>query len=370
MSEDDIDLIGSEILIHGQGGIRARDIYTRDIGMDKFRRLINEPSYALQQDPDAWVKMRRDAIIRMCMQTRFKRTASAGFRVLPITDAEDDKLAAGIVEQALKLIPNFWQGRFNLAKADMRGSAYAIMTGGVRRWAPVTGEVAAKTLKKEPSKPWWMFKGIHDVDRYRFRIENKKSGREVMFYSIQDLRWNVLENPEWFIRHVHEDTEYSRGYGEGLMDPVYFMWYTKMMTLEHGLQGLDAWANGRVSVGVDGTIDASTNKTNQDVVDRWRAEVRHWLETNVMIHDKEDIVKMTDGPSTGHKMVTDFLAYADNAICRLLLGSVLPSGGTAGDKGGSQARAQTEADSTTEYLDPSRNNLSETLTSTLVPLWW
>lgn len=352
----------------GFGGTRARDLYTQDLRMDEFRRLIQEPSYALQQDPDAWVKMRRDAVIRMCMTTRFKRVASAGFRVLPITDADDDKFAASIVEQALALIPNFWMTRFNLAKADMRGTSYSLMTGNVCNWSPVVGDTADGSLRKDTPKPWWMFKGMHDVDRYRFRIQNTSSGREVMFYSVNDMSWQVLENPEWFIRHVHEDTEYGRGYGEGLMDPVYFMWYAKMVCLEKGLQGLDAWANGRAEVGVDGTIDASTGKTNQNIVERWRSEVRHWLETNVMVHAKEDEVKFHDGPSTGHQMVTGFLHYCDNSICRLMLGSDLPFGG--GESAGSFARAETEADTSVEYLQPSRGNLSETLTSSIIPLWW
>lgn len=351
------------------GGRRASEMYVRELAMDRWRQVLEDPSYALSQDPETWRRIQRDARFAFLIQARRRKTASSGWRIVPASDFEPDKLAAGIVEQALKEIPRFWSLRYNLAEADFRGSAYAAITGHLKPWAPLMGESSKGTLYKPATQEWWMFGKLCHVDRYRFRTKpHHDKPWERQLFSPARNAWEPLDHPEWFVRHLYEDSEGSRGFGAGLLDPLYFIWYTKMACLELGLQGVEAWANGRLEVAVDG-LRAPSGETNQAVVNAWKSTVRSWLRDHVLVHDERDNATMHDGPTQGHNMAVDFLSYCDNSASQLVLGSVLPFGGNEGGQG-SLARAEEEGDQSGEYLQPSRDLLAETLTDSVVHFWW
>lgn len=364
--EDDDN--GSTLI--GSGARRAQDQYVLNLAMDRHRQVLEDPSYALSQDPETWRRIRRDAHFAFLINARRAKVASQGWRIVPATDDAADRIAAGIVEQAIGKIPRFWSARFNLAAADFRGTAYAAITGGLRVWRPLVGAISAKTAPaKAAPREWWMFDRLVDVDRYRFRTIPDRTAatwtREL--FSPTRMRWEPLDNPEWYIRHAYEESEDSRGHGTGLLDPLYMIWYSKMTCLELGLQGVEAWANGRLEVMVDGLRDPS-GVTNQAVVNAWRSQVRSWVRDHALVHDKQDGVNVHPGPTQGAEMAVEFMRYCDNSASRLVLGAVLPFGGDQG--AGSLARAQEEAAQSDAYLQPSRELLSETITDSLVRFWW
>lgn len=367
-SWEDDDESGTTLI--GSGARQAQDQYVRELAMDRFRQVLDDPSYALSQDPETWRRIRRDAHFAFLIGARRSKCASRGWRIVPATEDPADRVAAGIVEQALRKIPRFWMTRYNLAAADFRGTAYAALTGQLRTWQPLVGLATGGTRPaKAAPREWWMFNRLVDVDRYRFRtIPNHQTGewkREL--FSPARGKWEPLEHPEWFIRHVFDDSEDSRGHGTGLLDPLYMIWYSKMTCLELGLQGVEAWANGRLDVAVDGMRDPS-GVTNQAVVNAWRAQVRNWVRDHALVHDAIDKVTMTDGPSQGSNMAVEFVRYCDNSASQLVLGAILPFGGDQG--AGSLSRAEEEGRQSDEYLQPSRELLGETLTDSLVQTWW
>jgi len=352
----------------GQGARRAAERYVRELAMDKWRSVLEDPSYALSQDPEAWRRIRRDAHFAFLIQTRRRKTASRGWRIVPATDDPVDRMAAGIVEQAVKKIPRFWNTRFALAEADFRGSAYAAITGQVMDWAPMLGLPSSQTPpQKLDRKQWWMFNRLPHVDRYRFRSVPRDGHFWPEIFSPRRGVWEPLQHPEWFIRHVYDEEEESRGHGTGLLDPLYMVWYSKMTCMELGLQGVEAWANGRITAAIDGLRDPS-GKTNATVAAAWRSAVRSWLRDHVLTHDERDKIEMHDGPTQGHNMAVDFMRYCDNSASQLVLGSVLPFGGDQGS--GSLARAEEEGDQSDEYIQPGRDSLGETLTDTIIRVWW
>lgn len=370
-SQDDVvdQEVGYDYYNYGEGSRRASELYTQDLGMDRWRQVVLDPSYALSQDPLAWQKIQRDAIFQFCIQTRRRKVASREFNIEPASELEVDRQAAEIVKQALKQIPRFWMVRYNLTDADFRGSAYAIMTGGYKIWRPVMGDAAQGTLVKTAGRLWWMFNRIADVDRYRFRMANTTDKRRIVeLKSIVRNSWEELRHPEWFLRHMYEDSEGAKGYGQGLLDALYFIHYTKMTCMEIGLQGVEAWANGRVEAAVDGLREAGTGKTNAAIATEWRKQVKYWMREHALVHDKLDEVNMHDGPTQGHNMALDFVNYCDSAACRLCVGSELPFGGNNGP--GSLARAKEEADQSDEYVQPSRDLLAETFSDQAITLWW
>ena len=356
-----------EFGIEGFGG-RSRiayELYGHSLVSDKFRPVVDDPSYALAQDPLAWEKINRDAIFSFLIQTRRRLVASTAFVFEGASDLEEDVLLASVLDQAFKRIPRFWMGRFNLTDADFRGSAYARMTFDQKLWGPVMGSKAE--LKRADREEWHLPQKLVDVDRYRFRLANEKGERIWQFRSIVRDRWEPLINPEFFIRHVYEDSERSRQYGVGILDSLYFIHYAKVVLFEIGLQGVEAWANGRLEVAIDGLRDASTGKTNVEIAASWKAAIRAWARDRTLVRDKTDEVKMHDGPTQGHNMAVDFLQYCDSAASRLILGAELPFGGNQG--GGSLARAIEEGDRSDAYVQPSRDLLAETLSDSLVPTY-
>ncbi len=367
-SWEDDDENGSTLI--GSGSRRAQDQYVRELAMDRYRQVLEDPSYALSQDPETWRRIRRDAHFAFLIGSRRSKCASRGYRLVPATDNAADRIAAGIVEQAIGKIPRFWMTRYNLASADFRGTSYAALTGGLQTWRPLVGLATGNAAPaKAAPREWWMFGKLCDVDRYRFRTVPDRTGngwkREL--FSPSRMAWEPLDNPEWFIRHVFDESEDSRGHGTGLLDPLYMIWYSKMTCLELGLQGVEAWANGRLEVSVDGLRDPS-GVTNQAVVNAWRSSIRSWVRDHALVHDKQDEAKMHDGPTNGSNMAIEFIRYCDNSASQLVLGAILPFGGDQG--AGSLSRAEEEARQSDEYLQPSREMLGETLTDSLVRLWW
>lgn len=325
---------------------------------------ISDPSYADIQDREIWWKIQRDAVIQHAIQTRRLSVAGTSWSLTPATDSEQDKLAASDMTELLSVIHRFGQSRFALTEAIFRGSSYAFIEG---KRDPLLLE------GDERPRNFFVPTGLKHVDRFRFRQRRVNDEPGVLkivwdFFSIQRERWEELQHPEWFIRHVHQNEEGSLNYGRGLLSSIYYMFWAKTIALSEGLAGLERWAQGLLIAEIDGAREGSTLKTNDDLVEQWITVLDKMRSKHVIVQDIRDKIRSVDGPSQGYQQVRDMLEYLDKSITQLILTSVLPTGG--GSDVGSNARAEVEAQSSEATFAFDRQSLAESIDHGLVAFVW
>lgn len=340
------------------------DRYPQDLSSVYGTLRIYDPSYALSRDPDIDDKILLDDVIAAGVAARKHRVAARTWTIEPAQDDPLNKRAASIVEAALKRIHQFGHARFNLADAVIKGRAYGY----------VNGRYQVERFGDGKPRMWWVPVGIEDIDRRRFRrMSRNVKGELSTWWEAWDIgtrRWNAIhaDAERALIRHVYDDDESNLGYGRGLMDSLYFTWRAKRVALEEGLNGLARWAQGLVIVSIDSLRDASTGKTNDALITGAIEQINKHRSKHVLVKGKEDEIEVVSGGMEGHQIVMDLIAYFDSCVTRLLMGSLLPTGG--GSNVGSNARAEVEDDASEALIQFDRTLLDDTLTRDLVtPVW-
>ncbi len=327
---------------------------------------IYDPSYALNRDFDVYEKIRRDPVIQHAFNYRKHLIAGRKWNVAPASDAKADIVAAGVVEQLLKRIFGFSQARFNLAEAVPRGSS----------WARARGRVQAVPIWDGQIRDWWIPEAVEDMNKLRVSAiaEEDDQGRKTRKLKIWSLKaaggagdWVDLEHPEWYIKHVYDDVEESLGFGRGLIDALYFIWWSKAIIWNEALGGAERWARGFLVAKIDGTIPASVNTGNSVLRTEFLDELERQQSRHIMAIDKRHDITVVNPSGEGHRIVESLLGYADNVIRTLVLGSNLPTSAT---EGGSFALAKVQENSTEALIAFDRESLGETLTRDLVRLVW
>jgi hypothetical protein len=340
------------------------DRYPFDLASVYRNWRVYDPSFALSRDPDVDEKILLDDVIAAGVAARKHKVAARSWTIEPAQDDPLNKRAASIVEQILKRIDKFGHARFNLADAVIKGRAYGYISGGY---------VVARFGDGKPRR-WWTPTKIEDIDRRRFRRVSRNEKGVIRtwweWFNVGTARWTEIphEATRALISHVYDDDESNLGYGRGLMDSLFFAWRGKRVALEQGLIGLTRWAQGLVVVTLDSLRDASTGKTNDNLVTSAIAEINKHRSEHVLVKGKEDELEVVTGGMEGHQIVMDFVQYFDSTITRLLMGSLLPTGG--GSEVGSNARAEVEDDASEALIQFDRNLLDDTLTASLVQLVW
>lgn len=343
----------------------AAELYNEELSsVYNYSDRLYDPSYALARDPEAYEKILKDSVIAHAIEQRLHMVAGKRWSIEPASDVKEDKVAAGVVEQIVKRIQRFSSSRYNLAEAVIRGSAFAYIENEIR-FAPIWDD--------KPRK-WWLPTRLKDVDRRRFSAVPRKTPEgkieiEWRLWNISKGIWIKLtpEQLQGFIRHIYEDKETSLGYGLGLLDRIYFYWYAKTKALTEGLAGLERWAQGWVIAKIDGARNASTGKTNEQLVTNFLKELEKQKSRHILAIEKTDDVQVMDAAGQGHGIVKDMIAYLDANIRIAILGSNLPTSAT---EGGSFALAEVQERSTEALLEYDREILSETLTDDLIRLIW
>lgn len=354
---------------------------TRNVNSDLYPRALSnlfrntyrlyDLDYALAQDPDAWEKVRRDPIILQSVTYRVHQIAGTHWTIEPASDRPQDKLVAEIIEQILKRIERFQEARMELAEGVITARTYQMILGG-RDYL---------SLGDEGSHPqwWWIPGNLKDIDRRRVRFvpereydsvtkRNSKIHVKAELFSIEREAWELLDHPEWLVKFVRYDRENRTGYGEGLLNAIYFYSWAKDVVLEEGLKGLERWAQGIVTAKIDGLREASPAKNNATVRDEWLDVIHNMRSRHALVYDKADELDVKETTGTGHQMVTDFLHYFDDAITRLISGALLPMGG--GANVGSNARSVSEAETQESVIQFDRSLLDEVITRDLIGLTW
>lgn len=355
-----------------QGTFPYPDLYSRALSAAYrwFYRII-DPDWALEQDADTWRKIWRDPQLAQAMQIRLHMVAGREWQVLPgkKNPGEEDKFAAELVADALSHIKKFGEARALMAQAVFHGTSYAFLEG--RR---------VKTTLNGKRGDWWVPTRLKNINKGRFiyvpKTAKDKNGRdrvlvETHMYPIHDPVPTKISSEfnERLCRVIYMDEESRLGYGRGLLETVYFMWWAKQEIMKEGLKGLERWAGGMVTAKTDLYTQPGAEGRDSDSV---RNDFANALEAmrsrHVMVVDKTDEIQAIDGGGTGSSMVIDFLNYIDTRITGVVLGSVLPYGVNEGT--GSLARSETEQDVTSILIAYDQDNVSEAITDTVVKHFW
>lgn len=346
----------------------AKDLYGRQMATLHQAGRLHDQSYALSRDPDAYRKMQLDSTIAHLTQIRKHMVAGSRWQLEAASNTDRDKEAAELMERIIDNgMPRFAEGRFNLSNAVFTGSAFAKIEGELR-WMNNLGDGLPHQV--------WVPTKLRDVDRRRFDKRTitldwgKPTQRLVTQWRVFDYvrnMWVHWDHPEWYVKHVYNDEEASLGYGRGLIDAMFFYWRAKEVILKFGLQSVERWALGFLTVKVENARNASTGKTNQAIVDSFIRELKRQRSQHFFIHDSLDEVELVNNNGTGHDIVHRMLDYCDRQLRLLVLGSNLPTEATGG---GSFNLAEIQQGTTDTLVKYDRLLLAETLTSDLIGLTW
>lgn len=348
----------------------AYDRYGRDLSQ-AIRgpgSWIHDPSFSLGTDDMVYEKVRRDAVTMQAMTFRKHLVTGRRIVVEPASDDVGSKVAAAVMEELLDQLGMFSDARFNLAEAVFRGSSYAFIEGEFVEQLAVGGQ--------QPMT-WWVPRRLVDVDRRRFRLRPVRDPEDPtaisvawFLWSVSRQAWELLEHPEWFVKHAYQRTEDTLNYGRGLLDSLHYYQASKMRVLQEGLAACERFGQGFIEVGVE-TLDrpgqAPDGTDNTSYAQEYLKRLNKMRARNVFIHDKADEVNVLTGFGEGWQLIREMLAHLDNAIRTLILGANLPTSATTG---GSFALAEIQENSTEALVQFDRELLSETLTRDLVGLIW
>lgn len=373
-------------------GITQRALYTAALSNAlRYQHQVPDPSYAVFKESNVYELARHDPELMSMVQARKHAVAGTEWSIEPAKrvkrgipsevgapgtdpmadptkgaqEVDADALVASMVQELIERIDNFDAARLNLCEATFTGSAYAKIIGR-RRWI---------TLSDGIQRPYWVPERVIDIDRRRVRLKVDRSEpkRPRWFLEICDVydgaKWREVtpQMRKWLVEHVYDDAEVSLGYGRGLFDAIFHYWYFKTVAMTEGLQGLERWAQGWITLAVDPERHASVSRENDDVVQDAIDTVAKHRSRHVLAYMKGDELEVKTGGGEGHQIVMDFIRYCDDGMRRLINGSLLPTGG--GDPGygsGERANAEQESSDTVYHFD--RRNLESSLTKSLVSL--
>ena len=338
------------------------DQYARDVGVKIRRWRVYDPDYALEQDPEIYAKIRRDPIVAHAIQYRKHLVAGRDWFIESPSDHAKDRLAAQILEGLIRGISSFATARFNLSDAILKGAT----------WARIHGEFRPLLLGDGKCRKWYVVSRLRDVDKQRFRLVSipAAEGGGWRWEIHQSLlnSWGTIDRGH-FVRHTYDDSESSLSHGRGLAEALYYWWWMKATVVQRGLDYLDRWSGGFVTAAIDAAaMGTPDSQDSDDRRQKWVDAIERMRAQHILVYDRRDEFRVVDPPTGGWAAAREALVYYDNGITRLILGSVLPTGG--GGEVGSFARASVEENSTEALVQYDRVLLEETIQRDIVTLLW
>ncbi len=333
---------------------------------------LYDPDAALFEDANAWSKILRDARMRAFISMRLAKVARLTWAMEPASDSVVDMNAAATVEPFLRGIPLFTSARRHLSKFAFWGRSHGWIEGR-RDWR------VAGVSEKFPDgllAEWWTPTLLRPLDKRQviYKPERKKSaeGREVV--SVETLLGTIdggvhraMEHPECLITCVYDDEVERLGYGRGLLETLYHLYWVIGVVRRIGLSGLEKWAHGIVAAKVDGSARQGTDETTEELAQSFLDTLLAMRKDGVMVVDIKDDIEVLSISGEGGVLTLKWLADCYEAAAQLCLGSIRPTGG---GEGGSLARTEEEASTTDDLLDCDREMIDEAITNAVVKLWW
>jgi hypothetical protein len=338
---------------------------------------VYDQSFALNKDPDIFEVVMRDTSFASSID-RFQNSVVRPYRVEAPkgTKNSQSKQAARITEQGLRRSMLFDDMRKRLALGRVLGRAYEYTN-----WAPVLCSLA-----DQPPMEWVIPISFENVDRRRVRWVPSWNGEDGIYgrgggidshlttkrylFSISRNAW--LEMSEDFKSALIEDiyplSEDRLGNGRGCLDMFYIYAYYKAIFLEKLSQGVDRWANGMLVGKIDSSRLASLAKTSAAVQTAMETVLKTARSEHVIVLDKADEIEVINGGMEGHQMCMDGIKYVDEAVERLLNGSIRGSG--HGQQNGARAAAETESDSSEAFYQAYRQHQDEIITRDVIGYFW
>ena len=322
---------------------------------------LYDPDYAVSKDVEFYEKARRDPVVKHGMDIRKHKVAGRSWNMETGGVTANDKALAALVEDLVKRrMHGFAKGRYRLADAVFRGSAWERMYG--RREVFAAGG--------RPAQNYWIPTALVAIDkrRTRRRVLNGKIEMEywpVPLDSAGSFDWRPIEHPEWHIRHSYDDDESTLGYGRGLSEGLYEYMRAKAILLVYMLQAAERFGPGLIKYKIDLEKSNLGGMSQEAFAAQAVSVLRKMRAEGIIAIPASDDFDLMEGSGTGWQMITQALFYLDNKITTLLLGSSLPTTATTG---GSYAMAETQADTTEDLIQYDREILSESIDRDFVSL--
>ena len=338
-------------------------IYDYALSSSYSSTYVYDPDFALAKDADIWEVVRRDPVIFSSMD-RCNKSVVRPYHVEPPMGSKEknDKQLASIVEDAIQQISMFDAARRHLANSKFLGRSYGY----------IEGEVVEVKLGGLPKMDWWVPKKIRNIDRRRFHWEaewskdGKSKTTHLSMFNTNSRMWERV-TPEFrsaLIEYTYHDTEDRLGYGRGMLEAIYFYHYMKTMAFQKVFQGIDRWANGVIIGKLDSLRNASTSKTNADLMLGMKNLLREARSEHVVVMQDGDEIEVVETSGTGHEITMNFIKHLEEGIERLVNGSILPGGHSEGV--GSKARASVEQNTSEAFYQADRQDLDEVISRDLI----
>jgi hypothetical protein len=223
-------------------------------------------------------------------------------------------------------------------------------------------------------RKWWVPMGLKHMNRLRVirkavELPDGTVDREYQVWNVKNNKFERMDHPEWYVKHIYDDVEQSLGFGRGLLDSIYYVWWAKGIIWNEALGGVERWGRGFIVAKINGSIPGSIGKTNAALRGEFLDELEAHQARHILAIDGRHDVEVINGPGQGWQLVKEMIDYCDNVIRTLILGSNLPTAGSGGE-GGSFAMAKVQENSTESLIQYDRELLAETYTNDLLNLIW
>lgn len=335
-----------------------------------LRRQVNElggkghidpPSYAKKRSYDATVRMMRDPVVRKGFELR--QHMVAGTDVYFSARDRKGKILVEFYDELLDLSDNFDEARLNLTRSVLEGMSW------LRMLTPSV-DSRFRIASDETPRKWWYPAYFQHFDSDHVRLdyydgepqENEDGHRHKprafrwAYYDANQRTWFQLPMdpaaPEWLSVRYH-DWNYTMGYGDGLLDSIFFFWESKARIMRSLLEGLDRFGwpflIGKLRAGAGTTAVAGAPMSKGQ--DRAQALLTQFNRSRgnqkaIVVDEGDSIEAMSvDGAAVQHMLST--IEYLDTKIVECILASSMPTGG---GQQGSFARAAVEAGSTSSLI--------------------
>lgn len=322
---------------------------------------VPNPDFALQKDPEFWIKLDGNATIRGASDYR-RHLAAAPELKLTAPSPRDAPLIP--VARALAAGTKGLQGSvFGLADAFRRGLTIGRMFGD---WDEVD------LLGDDVVRRWYVVRRIEIHDKDRWQLQRIVEGREVRYrWAVWDYDlngptqggWRYPEDEDWYIFHRYQDSA-EQLHGRDLARALYYEAYAMHILSEASLDTAERfgapWIYAKVNREAGGFQDGSGAQRSWASIARELGNVvKTARANNYLIADSRLEMQLLEAGLNGASMIERLIDQRKQDLRVLLLGSNLP---TSASSGGSFALAQVQDETTRRLVAFDRRLLAETLT--------
>ena len=344
-----------------------------------------------QTDMLAEINRRNNNIVR---PWRVSPNHHASFNTKNKSTLDASKRLSAICHEGISHCGQLDEARTLLSEAFYLGRKYAYIL-----WEPVV-----TSLDGSPEMTWYLPYKIKDLDRRRVHWVTdwewldangqvvrsgseyttrdgmiapqyttpkggypRKKGLHLEIFNTDSWNWERLE-PEMrrnLIEYIYYDSEDRVGHGRGVLEAGFFTHFLLTSTFKKIVEGIDRYANGVIVGKLDSLRNASTSKTNADILAAMKTVMSTFRSEHYVILGDGDDIKFEEPSGTG---MNSALTFADHLIAswaRLCNGSVRPAGHSV-DGTGARAQASVEEDAGEAFYQNDRGGLDHVINRDLV----